>query len=85
MNMLSGQKSLNFLDQIMKQMDDTIGLIGASKKVPKVAEFHQKGPVDCEELILRFYRFEAPIVNYANEEELLIQFEKICEWKVTLP
>ena len=85
MNMSSGQKSSDFLDQIMKRMDETIGSIGASKKVPKVEELPQEGLEDREKLVLRFYRFEGPIVDCANEEELLKQFEKRCEWKVTLP
>ena len=85
MNMSSGQKSSDFLDQIMKRMDETIGSIGASKKVHKVEELPQEGPEDREKLVLRFYRFEGPIVDCANEEELLKQFERRCEWKVTLP
>ena len=85
MNMSSGQKSSDFLDQIMKRMDETNGSISASKKVPKVEELPQEGPEDREKLVLRFYRFEAPIVNCANKEELLEHFEKRCEWKVMLP
>ena len=36
--MSSGPKPSNFLDQIMKRMDQTVGAIGAGKKVPKVEE-----------------------------------------------
>ena len=39
--MSSGQKSLNFLNRIMKRMDETIGSIGASKKVAKIEELPQ--------------------------------------------
>ena len=73
MNMSSSRNSSDFLDE-------TIGSIAASKKVPKVEELSLERPVDRKKLVLRFYRFEAPIVNCANEE----QFKKICEWKVTL-
>ena len=47
MNMSTGQNSSDFLDQIMKRMDETIGSIGASKKAPKKEDNRQK-------LILKF-------------------------------
>ena len=35
MNMFTGEKSPDFLDQIMKRMKETTGSIGAFKRVPK--------------------------------------------------
>ena len=46
MNMSSGQNSSDFLDE-------TIGSIAASKKVPKVEELLLERPVYCEKLVLR--------------------------------
>ena len=88
MNMSSGPKPSNFLDQIMKRMDQTVGAIGAGKKVPKVEEeLSQQEPADRKKLILRFSQnnFEDPFVDSANEEEILKESKKRCEWKVTLP
>ena len=75
MNMSSGQKSSDFLDQIMKRMDETIGSIGASKKAPKEEENRQR-------LILKFYRknFEDPIdFDCSNEEELFKEYKRRCQ------
>ena len=80
MNMSNGQKSTDFLDQIMKRMDETIGSIGASKKAPRKEENRQK-------LILKFYRknFEDPIdFDCANEEELFKEYKRRCQWKVSI-
>ena len=71
--MSNGQKSTDFLDQIMKRMDETIGSIGASKKAPKEEENRQK-------LILKFYRknFEDPIdFDCADEKKLLKEFKDL--------
>ena len=79
-NMFTAQKSSDFLDQIMKRMDETIGSIGASKKAPKKEENRQK-------LILKFYRknFEDLIdFDCANEEELYKEYKRRCQWKVSI-
>ena len=80
MNMSTGQNSSDFLDQIMKRMDETIGSIGASKKAPKKEENRPK-------LILKFYRknFEDPIdFDCADEEKLWKEYKRRCQWKVTI-
>ena len=74
MNLYTIQKSPNFLDQIMKRMDETIS---KPKKFAKMDELAlKKGTVDRKKLVLKFSQnnFKALVNDCANEKELLAEF-----------
>ena len=86
--MFTGHNSTNFLDQILKRMDETLGTSIAHKKANKSIEASRKEKEpNHEKLVLKFTRcnFDTPILDCLNEEELLAEFERRCEWKVSLP
>ena len=74
MNLYTIQKSPNFLDQIMKRMDETIS---KPKKFAKMDELAlKKETVDRKKLVLKFSQnnFKALVNDCANEKELLAEF-----------
>ena len=76
--------SSNFLDQILKRMDETIGSINSKSKE---AFLEEEDTADREKLILKFTRnnSDTPIVDCANEDEVSEDFEERCAWKVSNP
>jgi len=86
--MFTGQNSTNFLDQILKSMDETLGssVVHETTKDSKEMSRKEDNP-NREKLVLKFTRcnFDTPILDCLNEEELLAEFERRCEWKVSLP
>ena len=86
--MFTGHNSPNFLDQILKRMDETLGTSVVHKKANKSKEAYRKEEKpNREKVVLKFTRcnFDTPILDCVNEEELLDEFERRCEWKVSFP
>ena len=86
--MFTGNNSTNFLDQILKRMDETLGSSVVHETTNECKEtFRKEENPNREKLVLKFTRcnFDTPILDCLNEEELLAEFERRCEWKVSLP